>query len=437
MLLLVVIGANFTRSCLKKNDFSDVKKNRKPIWLGLITTVLLLSPLWLGLLYLVPIPTEHWRSLAGRNFYYSALQSMQMPMSDTFSLSLMPDATWASALAGVPVVAVFLAAMVLPLKNLKPLLMLLLMVATVQVIFSVLQLALGQDSYFYFDIKHATAIIGSFANRNHLANFLVMCLPICAFILYDHSKSSRSRNSRSSQESHTQIRQVFLVFVSFSFLLILLSTQSRGGLISGFIALSLSTCIYLLTLRNKVSRMRRFMYFAIAIAFVGFAMLATGIEGIQSRLGERLLTDAEARNMISQAALLAASNFWPWGSGLGSFEAVFPRFQPALNLGQGSYIEYAHNDYAQIIMELGVFGIILMAIFAVLLLVQIYKFTRIYMNEGKLPNSIAMQCFCGVSLIAFLLHCWVEFNMHIPALAMTAAFLAGVFLRKPTLDKYR
>ena len=34
--------------------------------------------------------------------------------------------------------------------------------------------------------------------------------------------------------------------------------------------------------------------------------------------------------------------------------------------------------------------------------------------------------------LALLLHSWVEFNMHIPALALTAAFLMGVFLRPLT-----
>jgi hypothetical protein len=32
-------------------------------------------------------------------------------------------------------------------------------------------------------------------------------------------------------------------------------------------------------------------------------------------------------------------------------------------------------------------------------------------------------------VLVLLLHSWVEFNMHIPALAITAAFLAGVYLR--------
>jgi O-antigen ligase len=299
---------------------------------------------------------------------------------------------------------------------------------------STFQLASGKNSLFYFDLKTTNGAVGSFANRNHLANLLVMCLPVCIFVLYDQSKSKRSRNTSPSKESRKQIKLIFLLFIGFAFLLILLSTLSRGGLISGFIALSMSSCIYLLTLGNKVSRKQRFIYFGAAVAFVGFAMLATGLDGIQSRLGAKLLTDADVRNTISNATLTAASNFWPWGSGLGSFEAVFPRFQPALNLGGRDYIEYAHNDYAQIVMELGLSGVLLLVVFVILLLNRIFNFVYIYRTERQFTQSVVMQCFCGISLIAFLLHSWVEFNMHIPALAITAAFLGGVFLRKPSVQ---
>jgi O-antigen ligase len=168
--------------------------------------------------------------------------------------------------------------------------------------------------------------------------------------------------------------------------------------------------------------------------FIALATLASGLEGIQSRLGERFLTDAEVRNTIASASLTAASQFWPWGSGLGSFEAVFPRFQPAISIG---YIEYAHNDYAQLLMELGAAGVVLMAAFAILLIHQVLNVVRVYRAEQRLPKVVVMQCFCGVGLLAFLLHSWVEFNMHIPALAMTAAFLSGVFLRAPSSDQGR
>jgi O-antigen ligase len=435
LLLLAVAAAVFTSSYFGKYKHETEKQSFG--WRGALKFLLVLSPVWVGLLYLMPLPADVWRSLAGRDFYFSALQAMSITLPSSFALSLSSDATWASALAGVPIVAMFAVPFILQEKALKNLLLVLLFVGIIQVLLSAFQLAMGKESFFYFDLKLTTSAVGSFANRNHLANLLVMCLPICIFMLYGQSKSKRSGISNFSKDSRQRIKQVLLVFISFSFLLILLSTLSRGGLISGFIALSLSICVYLLSLGGKVSRKQRLIYLGAAVAFVGFALLANGLDGIKSRLGERFITDADVRNSISSATFTAAANFWPWGSGLGSYESVFPRFQPAINLGGRDYIEYAHNDYAQILMELGLVGVVLLMAAAVLFIDQVLNLIRTYRVEGRLPQKVLMQCFCGVSLIAFLLHCWVEFNMHIPALAMIAAFLAGVFLRKPTLDKYR
>jgi O-antigen ligase len=437
LLLLAVIAAILTSSSLNKNELLSEQQGYG--WRAIFKIALALSPAWIGLVYLMPLPADLWRSLAGRDFYFSALQAMSITLPDSFTLSLSPDATWASVLAGVPVIALFAVPFVLQEKALKNLLLLLLCVGAFQVLLSAFQLAMGKESFFYFDLKATKAAVGSFANRNHLANLFVMCLPVCIYILIDQSKtkSSRRSNATLSKESLKQIKLVSLIFVGFSFLLILLSTVSRGGLISGFIGLSLSIFIYLLSLGSKVSRKQRFIYLGAAVAFVGFALLASGLDGIKSRLGERLITDADVRNSISSATFSAAFNFWPWGSGLGSYEAVFPRFQPAINLSGADFIDYAHNDYAQILMELGLAGVVLLTVVAALFIDQTLNLMRIYRDEGRLPQRVLMQCYCGISLLAFLLHCWVEFNMHIPALAMTAAFLGGVFLRTPTLEKNR
>lgn len=437
LLLLAVVAAVYTSSYLKQGELETDQLGFG--WRAVLKMVLIFSPVWVGLLYLVPLPAELWKSLAGRDFYFSALQAMSITLPSSFSLSLSPDATWASALAGVPIVAMFAVPFILQEKALKNLLLLLLFVGAIQVLLSAFQLAMGKKSFLYFDLQNTNGAIGSFANRNHLANLLVMCLPVCIYILIVQSKSKSSRRSHAkiSKESLKQIKLVSLIFIGFSFLLILLSTVSRGGLISGFIALSLSICVYLLSLGGKVSRKQRLIYLGAAVAFVGFALLANGLDGIKSRLGERFITDADVRNSIANATFTAATNFWPWGSGLGSYESVFPRFQPALNLGGGNYIDYAHNDYVQILMELGLAGVVLLIAAAALFIDQSINLIRIYRDEGRLPQKVLMQCFCGMSLIAFLLHCWVEFNMHIPALAITAAFLGGVFLRAPTFEPDR
>jgi O-antigen ligase len=434
LLLLAALVAEKTYSSLVLNTNTE-NSLLMPVWRKLTILTLLLSPIWLGFMYLLPLSTDIWASLAGRGAYLAALQSMKVLAPTSLQLSLTPDATWAALLSSVPVIALFCVALTATKKTIKSLLMVILLGATVQVILSVFQLAFGADSFFYFDLKVGGSVVGSFANRNHLANFLVIALPICIYIFFDQSKKKKTNRLTSDVRSRKQIILPFLVFLGFAYLLILLATLSRGGLISGFIALGISICAYLLALGGKASVKQRFVYLTLASIFVALATLASGIEGIQSRLGERLLTDAEVRNTIASATLNAAWEFWPWGSGVGSFEAVFPRFQPPINLGSLAYIEYAHNDYAQILMELGVAGMTLMTAVIVLLIHQIISFIDIYRAEKRLPSNVVMQCFCGISLVAFLLHCWVEFNMHIPALAMTAAFLGGVFLRAPSLEK--
>jgi len=432
--LLAVLAAQRTYSSLLSRVSND-STELAPVWRKLLILTLLSSPIWLGLAYLLPLPLDVWVSLSGREPYVSALQGMRLSASDSLPLSLSPDATWAALLSGVPLVALFWMALHAPTSVIKSLLMTLLAAATVQVLLSVFQLAFGGDSIFYFDLNVGGSVVGSFANRNHLANFLAVVLPVCIYVFFDQSKKKKYKHSSSDGHSRKQIILPTLIFLGFSYLLILLATLSRGGLISGFIVLGVSICIYLLALGAKTTSKQRLAYLAMASVFVALAMLASGIEGIQSRLGEKLLTDAEVRNTISSATMKAAWQFWPWGAGMGSFEAVFPRFQPPINLGSLGYIEYAHNDYAQLLMEFGAAGVLLMVAFATLLIHQVLNVVRVYRVEQRLPKDVVMQCFCGVGLMAFLLHSWVEFNMHIPALAMTAAFLSGVFLRTTSLDK--
>ncbi len=432
LLLLATLGAEQTYLLLQEKKLNE-HQNLTPIWRKVLFTILFLSPVWVGVLQLLPIPVDFWVQMPGRDSYLIAMQNMKLAKPNSFPLSLTPDATWASVLAGVPITAAFAAALCLPMRVVKILLALLLLAAVLQVLLSVLQLALGSGSFFYFNFEAPSGVIGSFANRNHLADFLVMAIPVCFLLFFLQTKKQKSSESLLPGVNQ-QVILALLLFVGFALLVILLSTLSRGGLLSGAVALGLSIGVYMLALGNKISQKQRLSYLGIAIVFVACAMFASGLGGLQARLGEHLVTDAEARNTFARSALEAAAQFWPWGSGLGSFEAVFPRFQSPLSYG---YIEYAHNDYVQLLMELGFAALVVMLAFIVLFVYQIIRFIQIYRTEHRLSSNVALQCFCGISVLAFLLHSWVEFNMHIPALAITAAFLTGVFLRTPSLSGRR
>lgn len=208
-----------------------------------------------------------------------------------------------------------------------------------------------------------------------------------------------------------------------------LITRSRGGLIASSIVLLLCIVLLLLDAGKSLNTKQKL---AIILAFVIFGSLslaAVELDGLSKRLeSTQLKTDAEIRNAYAIATLEAARTFWPWGSGLGSFEAVFPRFQPAQTPG---YINHAHNDYAQLLMEAGLGAVLAAA--GVLFLVgqQINSLSRaMRLRRGKrMSAEVSMRCYAGLGVLALLLHSWVEFNMRIPALAICGAFLLGTFLK--------
>ena len=70
----------------------------------------------------------------------------------------------------------------------------------------------------------------------------------------------------------------------------------------------------------------------------------------------------QGRVAISAATLRGAIEFLPFGSGLSTFASVFPRFQVEVF---GGYIDYAHNDYLQLFMELGLAAPVIVALLLV------------------------------------------------------------------------
>ena len=84
-------------------------------------------------------------------------------------------------------------------------------------------------------------------------------------------------------------------------------------------------------------------------------------------------------------------------------------------------VEYAHNDYLQILAELGVIGFALTMAFA------LWVFRRglqaAFREEAQHP-WLGMGVLA--SLLAIGLHSLVDFNLYFPANALALAWLAGV-----------
>lgn len=379
-------------------------------WRRWALALLVTSPLWLGVLHLVPLPPGLWAALPGREPYVGVLDGLGLASDTWRPLSLTPDATWASVLAGIPVLACLWLGLAAGHRQLQWLLKLWLLGALLQALLGLAQLgpfpALHAGSFF-------KGVIGTFANSNHLASFLAMCLPLVVW-QWRRSLDGHGRGDTSGW---------LWAVAGFVLLLAVLAGQSRGGLGTALLA----TAGAVLLMPGGALRRWKLRWRVGVLALALLAGLATvGTEGLRRFEGQTLESDASMRQQNFAATARAAAEFWPAGSGMGSFAAVFPRFQPAV--AEGGMVDHAHSDYVQLLMEGGLPAALLMALALALLVARALALAR-RLGQGRTSADEQLMLAAGLGLLALLLHAWVDFNLRIPALAMLGAFLAGVYLR--------
>jgi hypothetical protein len=184
--------------------------------------------------------------------------------------------------------------------------------------------------------------------------------------------------------------------------------------------------------REPVRRLWRWRLLGIA-ALVLLALASVGLDAVTARFAGKAGGELGTRLQIMASTWHAAMEFFPFGSGLGSFDVVYPRFQPAAVVG---FVEYAHSDYLQLLMECGVLFVALAGLIVWIWCQQTLYFFRSVLSEDGLEQDEVLQVVCGVAVLALLLHSWVDFNMHIPANAIVGAFLLGAYLRPIELEAH-
>jgi O-antigen ligase len=206
-----------------------------------------------------------------------------------------------------------------------------------------------------YAITNKDAAVGLFANRNHQALLLVMGLPIMAIW---------SRMVQFDKRYEAAPKWIALGVAIFLIPLILV-TGSRGGLL----LLGVAVPAALLLLRGKrtvgheeriYSRFDGLFKWLPLVAIVIVLTLAVILARTTAldRLTATTLAE-EQRNQIFPYLVEAATSFFPFGSGFGSFDSVYRAFEPVVLLNQ-SYMNQAHNDVLQLIIEGGLPGVILL-----------------------------------------------------------------------------
>lgn len=209
-------------------------------------------------------------------------------------------------------------------------------------------------------------------------------------------------------------------------------TGSRGGYLSIIFGLGIFALLSLWV----AHRMRRGGFWLMAGGVLAGGVLILGgvllvmmrSDTLQARLGQVY----EPGNMRLQM----------WQAALQQFD-----LQPLIGTGSGTYLFYGrqyravtvqndpmhvHNDYLELLAEYGIIGAVLAGGFLLVHLIGGLAGVRRIVDEQLLPgappasNELALVIGALSAIAALLLHSIVDFNLHIPANALVAAFLFAI-----------
>ena len=418
--ILFLLGICLRWSMRADNAFPDAPDSWHKQW---TVALLVWSPAWLAVVYLVPIPADFWAALQGRGIYGTLMADAAMPVAASLPLSLVPDATKASLLAGMPIAAAFIAGYGARLSQLKLLLGVAAGMAFLQVLLGLLQAGGGSQSSLYFSVEFGGRPVGTFANTNHFANYIGMA--VAGYIWLASNSVAWERGAGGESERFGQ-RHALAFWIAGGFILILgiVMSFSRGAALSGLPAALLAVGVAYFA-GGRATNWRTPVLLTVAVVVAAIVLVGAG--ALLSRFDlTRLSTDASFRSLLASSTLAGAREFWPWGAGWGTYASVYPRFQP---IAVDGHADHAHQDYAQLLFEGGIFAVFLCLAFLALAIGRLIHLARQRIGKGELEPGELAAAVCGVGLLGFLIHSLVEFNMHIPANAILAALLAGVFLR--------
>jgi O-antigen ligase len=379
------------------------------------------------LIQLVPVPMAWWAMLPGHAPFAQVLEAANAA-SGWRAITLHAEATQYSWLVLLPCAAIFLAVRRLDRPRLRRLAIVFVGVASVEAVLGVLQVGSAATSPINFGNPWAGAgAAGTYINKNHFAALIAMALPMLLALwaiemlpLVTHRGEVLREHPRNA-DTKFALRALFSM-LTIVLLLALLLSRSRAGMAAGLFVFGLA--IAALVWRAATIQVK----IALGAVALGAVVLAAFV-GLTPVL-ERFAPDAfsmeyQSRMELAASTLRAALDFMPFGSGLGTFADVFRRYQG------GGFADHAHNDYAELILELGVAGI---AIIALLVIAYVMRWPAV-LRQRESRRLRFMQVAAGLGMLAMIVHGAFDFNFHIPANAIFFSFLAGIFFFTPAGDR--
>jgi O-antigen ligase len=255
----------------------------------------------------------------------------------------------------------------------------------------------GKFFWVYAPQSHGS-IFGSYVNHNHYAGLMEMLVPFPLVVSMGHLQKGGKR----ALVAFCAILMASTIFLS----------GSRGGMLAIVLEIVVFAMLTLVQRRNYRVALGLIAVSVLVLAFLFFL----GKGEVLGRLGElgpgiRLNMTKDCFRMFFRRPVL--------GWGLGTFPTVYPGYRTFYT---NLFVNEAHNDYAQLLVETGLLGFGLMLWF----LVRLYQYGLPTSRRWELKWDGAVSLAALLGCTGILFHSFVDFNLQIPANAALFYVLCGL-----------
>lgn len=238
-------------------------------------------------------------------------------------------------------------------------------------------------------------IYGPYVNHNHYAGLMEMLTPIPLVI----SLTDRVRGRTRALAALAAAIMASTIFLS----------GSRGGM-AAFAGQMILLAAFLLKRRENWTApfaLAGFLALSlILLLWLGGGDLAERLTNVRKGTGAdlsgatRLTIDRDALKIFAERPLT--------GWGLGVFGVIYPGFS---SLSTNLKVGMAHNDYLQLLVEMGAAGFLIMVWF----LMALFRSAFQKLNHAPSATNAAATLAAVLGISGILVHGLVDFNLQIPA----------------------
>jgi hypothetical protein len=267
------------------------------------------------------------------------------------------------------------------------------------------QLTWNGNLYWVVPNRSGGMVYGPYVNHAHYAGLIEMLVPIPLVF--------------AMMKSWPRSLRVFFAFIALLMASTIFLSRSLGGMVAFGAQMVILAAI--VGLHERSRRQVLLLLLLGVLLTVWLVILSPGgirerIEGLHDPLskagaGDRLAIVKDSLKMVGERPIL--------GWGLGTFPVVYPSFR---SFYTNFFVNEAHNDYVQTLVETGLAGFAIVCGF--IWLFYRASLSRIERWRTEIRSAMSLAAIIGVTGI--LVHSFSDFNLRIPANAALFFALAAL-----------